>query len=185
MKSLFLFIVLLLLNGCSTVTSLEHVGLNSDAKAGQALSGDWTAQNGDANFAHQGDGRVTVSIKPPKKGIPAALPFDVYLRRSGAQSFVSLVNPDDKDMPGYLFLRYRQRDDGNLEAWIPDSLFFREAIEEGRLAGEIQGSRFNRIVLITATQQELADFLAKADETQVWDMDAPIALFAPGQAPSK
>lgn len=176
--SLFLLAVTLL-SACSTVVSEQPLGTNADPDSAKALSGEWKAEQGRARFSDAGDGRLTVQVLPKKEGSSAPPPFTVELRHSGDIRYANLHDPDDPDVPGYLFIRYKTNENGHIVGWIPDTKVFREAIANGKLNGEILGNRINRTILITSNQADIDAFLAGIDDEEAWETNHPIVVWNP------
>lgn len=185
MKPLLRLFVLLLslasLVGCSSVVTLDMAGQQVDTDYAALLNGEWQAEKGPVIFKDLGEGRLEIKILPKKKNQQTPPPFEVYLRHSGDVRYLNLQNPDDAEMPGYLFLRYQQREDGNLEAWLPEAKVFKKAVEQGDLKGSIEGSLWHRFIVISASPLELDRFLSTVDEDKIWDNKNPVPVYRKGE----
>ncbi|MCP5143174.1 MAG: hypothetical protein H6926_03490 [Chromatiales bacterium] len=177
--TLLLVLAVTALSACTTVVSEQPLGTQADPDGAKALIGEWKAEKGRARFSDAGDGRLTVQVLPKKEGLSAPPPFTVELRHSGDIRYANLRDPDDADALGYLFIRYKTNENGHIVGWIPDTKVFRQAIADGKLAGEILGNRISRTILITSGQADIDAFLAGIADEDAWETNHPVVVWNP------
>lgn len=175
------------LTGClvETNNSIIENPLSFD----QGLVGTWARTEDDFAWllmvqpdkADQTLGKVAyVYVEPRDDNIEVGRTlFDVRLTEIGGAVYFEAVPkgpdpfPDASDPVGRFIGRIALQDADTLRVEIPDAEFVKEAVEAGRLQGDIEADNLNRTVTLTGTTSEMRAFLstsvpADADGTSVY-----------------
>lgn len=162
---------LMALCGCNTVTVEQPFGEPVKAAEGRKLDGMWNA-----------DGKL-LHMKCPGEGqlILAALEWDeksehfkseeipILLRKVGDMNFAMIAPPAGEEPKSFHFMRYELADRNNLKIWRTNVPAFAAAVEKGELPGEVKKSGRSTIVGLTATEEQLVEFVAKEHEPPLFE----------------
>lgn len=167
--------LLWLLAGCDAVTLPEPLGGTPVDAA--ALQGAWLAETPEPQTLHVRQpepGRLLLAWVDWRQERFVLDTGEALARRDGEQHYFSMRDPDQPDS-GFLFVRYRQPAADRLELWPPQVEAFRQAVEQGQLAGRVLADRYSTRVLLTGPAEDLARFLGDAGSGQVWQTE-PVRL---------
>jgi hypothetical protein len=163
----------LLATGCSPLYSTKPIG-QKPVQLETNLNGAWLA--GDTivhTLVTDGKaGKARAAFVEQDQGRFKLVQFDVEVRQSGEQTFVSLLDPDEAGgNRHYEVLRMAMRDD-QLLLWRPKLEGLKKAIAEKKLVGRLT----NDVVWIEADHEKAAAFLASSEGKALFDHEDPVIL---------
>ncbi len=170
-------LVLCIVIGCSTVTSVNPIGRVLEVDLSAELTGTWMGPEGNQLQIHcDGAGHLTYAVTEWKEDHNNFVleVGDGVLRSVGERIFFNFVEDQECERPTYSFLLVRAMD-GQLVVWLPDVDEFRKLVEEKVLIGEVEGSQETDVVL-TGSSEEITKALENLDLAELFDWSEPAVV---------
>lgn len=168
--------LVLLLVGCSTLTTKEPLSEDPEAVDREELEGAWVLNDQVYQVRFREDGVARIGHLAWENDEFFFLKGEMIITEGRLHNFLSIRGFGDGEwMDEYLLLGYTILTDGNLLLWVPDVDRFEELVAEGRLEGIIdpEDSRFGSDLMLTTPPAELLEFLNDPENEDLFDDRPP------------
>jgi len=162
-KKYIWLVLVLTLGACSSIKSTNIVGNYALKLNPGEWNGTWVI----------GEDAYQISVINPDFGIMTSVSIKdgktqkhrIFVTQAGSDKYINLVNADKS----FSFAKFKKEGD-SATAWMPSKEMFKKAIENHKIAGEVdEGGN----ILITASGKAFSEFIKTNPELMMFEHESP------------
>ncbi len=174
---LFFIPLLLLLSGCSFVTTRQPLSSAPEPIDRDKFEGAWLSEEEVVFIRFAASGVARLAGLDWKDDQFQMVQGEMIITRGKKNNFLSVrFQEDGKWMDRYYLLQYKFTDQDELLLWFPNEDVFAKAVEEGKLEGEVKQDPHGDDIFITDAPEKILRFIENPGPLQFFKTGKPLIL---------
>jgi len=171
LRLIIIFLLLVLINGCSLVKSVNKLGNEVYIFKENEWQGTWIVDDNALQIKEidQNSGEIEIILIERAK----LLKYRILLAQNGKDTFMNFIEkPEDE----FYYPAKFKKNKNQLIVWRVSSDALEKAISKKKIDGEVTKHKYSNDVLITADKEKLNSFFINNRKQMLFDYEEPLIL---------
>jgi hypothetical protein len=175
--SLFFIPLLLLLSGCSFVTTSQPLSSAPEPIDQDKFEGAWLSEEEVVFIRFAASGVAHLAGLDWKDDQFQMVQGELIIIRGEKGNYLSVRLQEEGEWQNrYYLIQYEFTDEGDLLLWFPNEDVFAKAVEDGLLQGEVKTERHRDDIFITDTPEKILRFIENPGPLRLFNTGEPLIL---------